>query len=350
MYARLTNPTLGTSTDLRYVCYAFDSMTNLGCHHEDVRVILHRGVTGSNNGVRVADSGPGNIPDMQAPTNEALHNATGHLQTCSGARYNATKCLETCSGVLYSATERLQACSRVLYNATERLQAFGQLQCRGPVPGDGMNDIAKLLPWLAMPTYLKTWRCIDLPLSPGLDSIVDETGFDEVLFTAVLDESPSGQAFSVEQSKLYQVGFCVMVCIALMVLFGFLILLFLSMQPSTRTAQASDQRQSHQHRHSSTPLPQLESAATNQDNDTPGLNESSSGSPAGSGGLGMLSRSQQGSGDVANAMIQEMGFEDLHWVIQQSSLSGFAVIFHDVEAALNPRCHKFLQKRKYRFR
>ena len=63
LYARLTNPTLGTSTDPRYVCHAFDSMVNLGCRHEDVRVILHRGVTGTNDGVRVADSGPGNVTD-----------------------------------------------------------------------------------------------------------------------------------------------------------------------------------------------------------------------------------------------------------------------------------------------
>ena len=63
LYARLTNPTLGTSTDPRYVCHAFDSMVNLGCRHEDVRVILHRGVTGTNDGVRVADSGPGSVTD-----------------------------------------------------------------------------------------------------------------------------------------------------------------------------------------------------------------------------------------------------------------------------------------------
>ena len=63
LYGRLTNPTLGTSNDPRYVCHAFDSMVNLGCRHEDVRVILHRGVTGTNDGVRVGDAGPGNISD-----------------------------------------------------------------------------------------------------------------------------------------------------------------------------------------------------------------------------------------------------------------------------------------------
>ena len=63
MYTRLTDPTLGTSSNPDYLCHAFDSMVNLGCRHEDVRVILHRGVTGTNDGVRVSDSGPGSVTD-----------------------------------------------------------------------------------------------------------------------------------------------------------------------------------------------------------------------------------------------------------------------------------------------
>ena len=63
MYSRLTNPTFGTGADPRYICYAFDAMVNLSCRHEDVRVILHRGVTGTSTGVRVMDSGPGNVTD-----------------------------------------------------------------------------------------------------------------------------------------------------------------------------------------------------------------------------------------------------------------------------------------------
>jgi len=63
LYSRLTNPTIGTSANPDYVCHAFDSMVNLGCRHEDVRVILHRGVTGTDDGVRVGDSGPGSVTD-----------------------------------------------------------------------------------------------------------------------------------------------------------------------------------------------------------------------------------------------------------------------------------------------
>jgi len=39
-----------------------------------------------------------------------------------------------------------------------------------------------------------------------------------------------------------------------------------------------------------------------------------------------------------------LGFEDLHWV-KQSLSTGFAVIYHDAEAAHNPRCRLFLQKK-----
>jgi len=85
--------------------------------------------------------------------------------------------------------------------------------------------------------------------------------------------------------------------------------------------------------------------ATAQDTDTPRLSASSSLSPVGAGGFGMYGQSASGSQDFANETDEEMGFEDLHWVIQQSFSSGFAVIYHDAEAAHNPRCHLFLQKK-----
>jgi predicted secreted protein len=43
MRSRLSNSSLLTSTDPRYICYAFDSMVNLGLRGEDSRVILSRG-------------------------------------------------------------------------------------------------------------------------------------------------------------------------------------------------------------------------------------------------------------------------------------------------------------------
>ena len=52
--SRITNTSLATSTDVRYLCFAFDKIVNLGCRHEDVRVLLHRGVVGTSNGIRVS--------------------------------------------------------------------------------------------------------------------------------------------------------------------------------------------------------------------------------------------------------------------------------------------------------
>lgn len=52
--SRITNTSLATSTDVRYLCFAFDEIVNLGCRHEDVRVLLHRGVVGASNGIRVS--------------------------------------------------------------------------------------------------------------------------------------------------------------------------------------------------------------------------------------------------------------------------------------------------------
>jgi len=43
MRCRLSNTSLLSSTDPRYICYAFDSMVNLGLRGEDSRVILSRG-------------------------------------------------------------------------------------------------------------------------------------------------------------------------------------------------------------------------------------------------------------------------------------------------------------------
>jgi predicted GIY-YIG superfamily endonuclease len=54
--ARITNTALATSTNVGYLCFAFDQIVNLGCRHEDVRVLLHRGVVGTSNGIRVSGS------------------------------------------------------------------------------------------------------------------------------------------------------------------------------------------------------------------------------------------------------------------------------------------------------
>jgi hypothetical protein len=51
---RVTNSSLLTSTDERYLCYAFDSLVNLQCRGQDTRVILHRGLTSSKDGPRAA--------------------------------------------------------------------------------------------------------------------------------------------------------------------------------------------------------------------------------------------------------------------------------------------------------
>ena len=54
--SRITNTSIPTSSSVPYLCHAFDKMINLGCRHEDVRVVLHRGVTGTKDGVRVKGS------------------------------------------------------------------------------------------------------------------------------------------------------------------------------------------------------------------------------------------------------------------------------------------------------
>ena len=53
--SRMTNPALGTSTDPRYLCYAFDTVVNLGCRHEDTRVVLHRGIVGTKSGIALRE-------------------------------------------------------------------------------------------------------------------------------------------------------------------------------------------------------------------------------------------------------------------------------------------------------
>jgi len=55
MRSRITNPALGTSTDPRYLCYAFDTIVNLGCRHEDTRVVLHRGIVGTKSGIALRE-------------------------------------------------------------------------------------------------------------------------------------------------------------------------------------------------------------------------------------------------------------------------------------------------------
>jgi len=55
MRSRVTNPALGTSTDSRYLCYAFDTVVNLGCRHEDTRVVLHRGIVGTKSGIALRE-------------------------------------------------------------------------------------------------------------------------------------------------------------------------------------------------------------------------------------------------------------------------------------------------------
>ena len=55
MRSRITNPALGTSTDPRYLCYAFDTVVNLGCRHEDTRVVLNRGIVGTNTGIALRE-------------------------------------------------------------------------------------------------------------------------------------------------------------------------------------------------------------------------------------------------------------------------------------------------------
>ena len=53
--SRITNPALATSTDPRYLCYAFDVIVNLGCRHEDTRVVLHRGIVGTKSGIALRE-------------------------------------------------------------------------------------------------------------------------------------------------------------------------------------------------------------------------------------------------------------------------------------------------------
>ena len=53
--SRITNPSLATSTDPRYLCYAFDVIVNLGCRHEDTRVVLHRGIVGTESGIALRE-------------------------------------------------------------------------------------------------------------------------------------------------------------------------------------------------------------------------------------------------------------------------------------------------------
>ena len=55
--SRITNPALATSTDPRYLCYAFDALVNLGCRHEDTRVVLNRGIMGTRDGIALQESG-----------------------------------------------------------------------------------------------------------------------------------------------------------------------------------------------------------------------------------------------------------------------------------------------------
>jgi len=57
MRCRLTNPGFSGSTDFRYICYAFDSVTNLGCRGQDTRVILSRGMELGNKGHGVRAKG-----------------------------------------------------------------------------------------------------------------------------------------------------------------------------------------------------------------------------------------------------------------------------------------------------
>ena len=225
----------------------------------------------------------------------------------------------------FLARKQYGASLKALCNAIEGLR----LQSCGPVPRGGTNDIVVLLPWLAMPTYLKARRCIDQPLSPEQVSAFEES---------CLDESRLGQAFAVDRFDYFGMGL-----IALLITFGFLVW-FWGPQNSTRTAQAPHQRQSHPRQHG-TPLRTQLDGATTQDTDTPGLSASSSLSPAAAGGSGISEQPASGSQYFTNESDEEMGFEDLHWVIQQSSSSGFAVIYHDAEAAHNPRCHLFLQKK-----
>jgi len=55
--SRVTNPALATSTDPRYLCYAFDALVNLGCRHEDTRVVLNRGIIGTKDGIALQEGG-----------------------------------------------------------------------------------------------------------------------------------------------------------------------------------------------------------------------------------------------------------------------------------------------------
>ena len=54
--SRITNTSIPTSSSVPYLCHAFDEMINLRCRQEDVRVVLHRGVTGTKTGVRLNGS------------------------------------------------------------------------------------------------------------------------------------------------------------------------------------------------------------------------------------------------------------------------------------------------------
>ena len=56
MRSRMTNLALGTCTDPCYLCYAFDTIVNLGCQHEDTRVILHHGIVGTKSGITLQEN------------------------------------------------------------------------------------------------------------------------------------------------------------------------------------------------------------------------------------------------------------------------------------------------------
>ena len=54
--SRITNTSIPTSSSVPHLCHAFDKILNLGCRHEDVRVVSHRGVAGSQTGIKVKGS------------------------------------------------------------------------------------------------------------------------------------------------------------------------------------------------------------------------------------------------------------------------------------------------------
>ena len=87
---RLQNLSVATSTDDRYICYAFDGMVNLGCRSDDTRVILHRGLSSSKDGIRANRGEGAQLFNSDSVDSRPVVNKLGAAFADSDAHYFAT--------------------------------------------------------------------------------------------------------------------------------------------------------------------------------------------------------------------------------------------------------------------